>query len=269
MLLSVFEYSYYKKFILDWIESIPNGGRGLRKSLADAMGCQTPFITHVLSGDYQFSPEQIESCARWMELADRESEFLMLLVLKQRAGTKKLSEFFSRQISLRREQESILQERLKIDSTLTLEDQYVYYSTWLYAAIHMALLIPQLRTFQSLQDYFHIPAEQLKKVLDFLVDHQLVKVTKNEYQVLKPVLHLGKRSTLLTQHHMQWRVRSMEEFAKNKTESLHYSGVMSLSKEDYEWVREKMSHLLSDVVQRLKNSPDEKLAALNMDWFEL
>lgn len=269
MSLSIYEYNDYKKYLMDWLKSQPLGGRGLRSQLAENIGCQTPFITHVLSGDYQFSPEQIESAARWIGLNSKETEFLMLLNLKQRAGTKKLSEFFQRQISERREQESVLKKRLKIQSSLSLQDQYVYYSSWYYAAVHMALLIPELRSFSSLQNYFQIPEETLKKVLEFLLQHQLIENKKNEYYVLQPVLHLGKGSVMLPQHHTQWRVRTMQEFSKNKNESLHYSGVISLSKEDYEWVREKISHLLQEIIEKLKQSPDEKLTALNIDWFEL
>ena len=40
--ISVFDYKSFKKFLLDWIAQTPSNGRGQRKLMAQAMGCQTP-----------------------------------------------------------------------------------------------------------------------------------------------------------------------------------------------------------------------------------
>jgi len=171
---TLFEYKNYKQFILDWMEKTPQQGRGQRKLLAEAIGCQTPFITHVLSGDYHFSPEQAEASARYIGLSEVETEFFILLVLKQRAGTKSLENFFAKQISKQCEQQAVLKKRLKIDETMTIEDQMIYYSSWHYASIHMALLIPELQSVESLSKYFNIPVNRIMSVLQFLTDHGLI-----------------------------------------------------------------------------------------------
>ena len=56
---------------------------------------------------------------------------------------------------------------------------------------------------------------------------------------------------------------------KNKNTDLFYSGVISLSHEDFEWLRERLSLVLEEAIQRIKNSDDETLACLNFDWFEI
>ena len=148
---SIFEYDDYKKFILNWIEQSANGGRGLRKALAEAVGCQTPFITHVLTSNYHFSPEQAEACARWMGLGERAIEYFVLLVLRQRSGSKTLERLFAKQIAKRKEQHTVLKKRVGVTESLNLEDQTRYYSNWLFAAVHLAILNPELNTAEALQ----------------------------------------------------------------------------------------------------------------------
>lgn len=266
---SIFEYRSYKQLILDWIERAPHHGRGMRKLLAEAIGCQMAFITHVLSGDYHFSLEQAEACARWMDLSNAESDFFILIVMYERAGTKGLKNNLRRQISEKREQQVVLKKRVNISETLSIEDQLIYYSSWHFAAIHMAIMNPQLRTIEALHKYFQIPALKILKIIEFLVEKGFVINEREFFKVVKPVLHLEVHSHLMTQHHSHWRLKALESISAKTHESLHYSGVISLSQEDYEWVRERLSLLLKEVIDRLEKSPDEQLACLNFDWFQI
>jgi len=267
--LSIYEFKDYKVYLRQWIERTPNKGRGQRKLMAEAIGCQTPFITHVLSGDYHLSLEQAEACARWLGFNDSESEFFVLLVMRQRAGTRGLEAMASRQISKRREAETVLKKRLNIPDEMTLEDQLVYYSNWYYAAIHMACHIPALQNADALRSRLGLSTQEIMAALEFLTEHKLIEQTKNGYRVSRPALHLGRGSLLLPQHHTQWRLRAMESFRKNDPGNLFYSGVASLSREDYEWVRERFAQTLEEAVSRVKESKDETMAAICFDVFEL
>lgn len=267
--LSIYSFNDYKKFILEWLEKTPLQGRGQRKLLAEAIGCQTPFITHVLTGDYHFSLEQAEACSRWLELNEAETEFYLLLVNYQRAGTKTLKNLFEKQINLKRAENSHLKKRLKFKDQMTLEDQLIYYSHWYYAAVHMACLNSNTQTIEALKSHFNLTVPQLISALTFLTDHQFLEENKGRFKVLKPMLHLEKASPLLLQHHSQWRLKALESLPKNKNTDLFYSGVISLSQEDFEWLRERLSLVLEEAIQRIKNSNDETLACLNFDWFEI
>lgn len=267
--VSVYEYRDYKKFVQDWIEQAPHGGRGYRRALAEAIGCQTPFITHVLSGNYHFSAEQAERCGRWMGLTDQEVEFLVLLVMQQRSGTKTLEKLWERQIADRRKQSVALKKRVAIRDSLSREDQLIYYSSWHYAAVHMALLNPESQHIEGLQEAIQLPLTRLVKILDFLIDRGLVRKDKNLFKVAKSFLHLELESPLVLQHHTNWRLKAVEAVAAHDPENLHYSGVISLSREDFEWVRARLSLLLEEIAERIKGSSDESLATLAFDWFRL
>lgn len=267
--LSIYEFKDYKKYLEARIARAPNQGRGQRKLLAEAVGCQTPFITHVLSGDYHFSLEQAEACSRWLGLNDSETEFFLLMVIRQRAGTRGLENLASRQLSNRREEEAVLKKRLNIRDEMSLEDQVIYYSHWYYSVIHMACRIPQLQTVDALMTQFGLSLNQVTSALEFLTEHRMIEKNKGGYKVLKPVLHLGKDSPLLSQHHSQWRLKAMQSFSRRDPADLSYSGVASLSREDYEWIRERLSRLLEEVVDRVKDSKDEMLASICFDLFQI
>jgi len=266
---SIYEYKSYKQFILDWMLATPNEGRGQRKLIAEAIGCQNPFITHVLSGDYHFSAEQAEACGRYMGLSETDTEFFILLVLKERSGTKTLENLFAKQISNRCEQQAVLKKRLNIKESMSLEDQMIYYSSWHYAAIHMAIMIPELQNTNGLTKHFNLPATRIMSVLQFLIDNNMIEQKGSSYKIKKSVLHLGKDSPILTQHHSHWRLKAIESLQTKRADSLHYSGIMSLSHDDYEWVRERLAQLLEEVVVRLGPSKDEKLATLCFDLFQI
>ena len=267
--LSIFEYKDYKKFILDWMDNTPNQGRGQRKLLAEAIGCQTPFITHVLSGDYHLSLEQAEACARYLELNELDTEFFILLIQRQRAGTKSLEYFFTKQITRMCDQRTVLKNRVKIKDSMSIEDQMTYYSSWHYPSIHMALLIPELQNIQALTKYFNLPSARIISVLKFLEEHQLIEKKGVHFKVKKNMLHLELNSPFLTQHHSHWRLKAIDSIQSGNLDNLHYSGAMSLSKEDYDWVREKLSTFLEEVVARISTSKDEKLASLCFDLFQI
>jgi uncharacterized protein (TIGR02147 family) len=267
--VSLFEFSDYKKYLIAWIEQAPNSGRGLRKTLADAIGCQTPFITHVLSGDYDFSLEQAEACGRWMNLAEEEIEFLLLLVMKKRAATKPLEKLISKQIAGKREKHSKLKTRLQIQESLSREDQLIYYSNWIYQLVHMAVMMPACQTVEGLCTTLRQPPPTILSAIDFLQSRGLIAKTGKAFKVVRPMLHLEVDSPLLKQHLTNWRLKALDKPMGTSSEDLHYTGVMSLSQDDYEWLRERLSGLLEEAVQRLKDSKDEKLACLNFDWFTL
>jgi len=265
--ITLFEYKSYKAYLLDWIANSPANGRGQRKLLAQAVSCQTPFVTQVLTGDYNFSLEQAEACGRWLGFGRAESEYFLLLVIKERAGTKSLAAMIERQLAEKKEKESQLTNRLKISETLTNEDQVLYYSSWQYAAVHMALLNPNLRTLDELNSYFELPLTRLIAVLDFLVTKKLAKVRAGRYEVLKPVLHLGRDSPLLAKHHANWRLRAIESIESSNHENFHYSGVISVSADDFEWIKSRLADVLEEAIQRLKNSKDERIGCLALDLF--
>lgn len=270
MYISLYDYKDYKKFINDWIRLMPNKGRGQKIHLAEALRCQTPFISHVLSGDYHFSLEQSIDCAKWLALNDEETEYFLQMVFKAKAGTKEAETFFDRQLNKKKTIENDLKKRLKLKEDLSPEDQNQYYTSWHYSAIHMALMNPRLQSLAALQSHFQLPTMTISKIIDFLIKTNLVTTDKNgKLKNTSNLIHLGKNSKNVISHHSNWRLKAIDKIKEAHEENLHYSSVISLSTEDFDWVRSKLTLLLEEIIEKVKESKDEKIAAFNFDWFEI
>lgn len=270
MILSIYDYKDYKTFLNDWLKIQPNKGRGQKVLLAKALRCQTPFISHVLSGDYHFSVEQAVDCAKWLAFDEEATDFLLRLVLKARAGNRETEAFFEKQLQKKRSTQTELKKRLKISSGLSVQDQNQYYSSWHYSALHMALLNPKLQSIAELQKYFQLSSNQINKILDFLVQTKLVEISSNgKVKHVTNQLHLERNSFQIISHHTNWRLHAIEKIKEGGTDNLHYSSVVSMAHKDYDWIKTKISLLLEEVLEKIKPSPDEKLAAISFDCFEI
>jgi len=273
MIIDIYSNLNYKNVIRSWIEHPTNKGSGVRKSLAKALSCQTPFISHVLNGDYHFSPEQALACADWMGMNEQETQYFSLLVQWERAGTPALKSYLVKQINRLKKDESLLKKKVNIEASLSTENQTIYYSAWFYCAIHMALLNRQLQSIDALQKHFNLPKKKVLLVIDFLIKIGVIEEQNGRFSVLKPTLHLEKDSPLLIQHHNNWRLKALENMQTNFSETdashLNYSGAISLSAEDYEWIKQKLSETLKEIIDKVKDSNDEKIICLNFDCFEI
>jgi len=265
----IYAFTDYKALILSLIEAQPNGGRGVRGRLAAAIRCQVAFISHVLAGNYHFSAEQAEACARFFGLGKEEAEFFLLLVSENRAGTPELRGLFQKMIDERKKQHRQLQTRTKIEQTLGREEQATYYSHWYYAAVHMLLTIPAYRAPEEIRRRLKLSPKVVNQVLKFLLRTGLARQEGNLYVPGNALLHLEPDSPLIARHHANWRMAAAQALGDESPHDLHYSGVVSCAAEDLPVVRERIAKCLEDCMAVIKPSPAERLVGLCLDWFEV
>jgi uncharacterized protein (TIGR02147 family) len=223
----IFDYRSYKPYL----KAIAGGRalrRGMKAQLAKAAGCQPTYISQVLHGKAHLSPEQAERLTRYLELTKEESQFFLLLLHKDRAGTTELREAYQQQIEDRIVQRMSVVNRLGANNALTEEQHAVFYSSWQYLAIHMALTIPELQNREALSAYFNIGFERVDRVLEFLVQTGLAIQNKNNYSTGTPVIRLGKDSPHIFKHHGHWRQQAIESLERESPLDLHYSATVTL-----------------------------------------
>lgn len=267
--LNLYAFTDYKAFLRELIASLPNGGRGQRRLLAEALRCQVAYVSHVLAGSYHFSPEQAEAAARHFGLSRDESEFFVLLVSWNRAGTAELRNFYGRMLDGRREQQLRLESRTGIDEAVRREGEATYYSHWYYAAVHMLLTIPAFRSPDAIRKKLGLPAKKVNEVLRFLVANDLARQEGGSFVPGAAHFHLPKDSPIISRHHTNWRLAAMNSFADEKAHDLHYSAVVTCAVEDLPRVRERVAKCLEECMDIIKPSREERLATICLDWFEL
>src|ERR1035437_9824680 len=196
MKTSLFGYRDYKKYLLDQMRTRPRAGRGFKKALSKTIGCQTAFISHVFQDRAHFSLEQGEAISRYLGLSPAETRFFLLLIDFTRAGTPELRRVLKQELDLLEEQSLVIKQRVAVKATLSREDQSVYYSAWYYAAIHVGITIPELRTAETLQ---------------FLVSVGLATEKEGRFHPGQTLIHLERDSPLISKHHSNWRMQAIRD----------------------------------------------------------
>lgn len=266
---SIFEYNYYKKFINDYIKAQPKRGYGLKRAFADAAGCQVGYISQIFNGENHLSGEQAESIARFIGLNESELDYFLTLILKDRAGSVQLKNFYLNALKEKQESHANLRNRMKITESLSIEDQAIYYSKWYFGAIHMLVTIPEYRTSDAIASYLNLPIKKVREAIDFLTSRSFLVLEKNEYIVKSPFLHLEKGSPLLISHHTNWRVQAIQSIANEREFDIHFSSCITLSDEDIKKIRTKISNYIEELSILIKPSKEERIYCLNVDFFEV
>ena len=265
MKTSIFQYLDYRALVLDLIKLRPSGGRGERKKLATALGCQMAFVTHFLNGAKDISAEQAIKIAKYFSFKASELEYFVELVAYSRAGSAELREFYLQQLKKMQRQFESLQSRLDEDQSLSLNDQAKYYSHWLYSAIHMAATIPELQSVTALARHFHLPDTDLIPVIEFLSGKGLVKFEMGNVRPGKKHIYISSDSPFVQHHHMIWRTRLLQDNRLANSDDLQYSLCFTASEKDWPAIREVLVRSISDCLQTIRPSPEEKLGALCID----
>jgi uncharacterized protein (TIGR02147 family) len=266
---SIFEFAGYKPYLEHRVGSRKQRS-GLKSEMAQALECQPTYISQVLHGNAHFSLEQADRLNHFLAHSKEEAAFLFLLVQKDRAGTVSLRKHFDEQIANSLKNRMVLTERLGKKNQLSSEDQTRYYSTWHYAAIHIALTIPDLQNNRALADYFKLPLQKVNSTLDFLAKTGLAKSLGNgRYEAGVLTIRVGNDSPNIFRHHSNWRQMANESLDREEMDELHYSGVMSISHKDANRLKDRILEFLKETQDFVRDSKEEELYSFCIDLFSL
>lgn len=242
---------------------------GAKAKLAAAIRCQASYLSLVLQKKANLSLEQAEEACRYLGFGTDETEYMLLLVQLDRAGTKSLKARFREKIEALRARRLLVVERLGRAEELSPEKQATYYSSWIFAAVHIALTIPDLRTSSAISSYLGVPLLQVVKALDFLESAGLATQQGGQFFSTKNLVRLSKESNNIVKHHTNWRLRAIDSLESEKAHELHYSAVFSASREDVIQLKDQMLEHLKVYLKGVQASKEEDLFILCLDLFDL
>lgn len=243
--------------------------RGLRARMAKDLRCQSAYISRVLAGESHFSLEHAIQISRFLGHGDLEREYFLLLVEEARAGSQELAEFFREKREEVRARRLVIAERIKVKKELSREDQVTYYSSWLYAAIHVMLTVPAFQTVEEIARYLQLPVSKVSTILEFLEQAGLASRQGARYQTGETRIHLGKDSPMISRHHANWRLRAMQAMDQPSPDSLFFSGPISIAEHDVGNVRAKLLKLLEEIEPYFRQGKEECVVCLDLDFFRL
>jgi len=266
---NVFDFDDYKTFLADFERYRKGFERGFRSKLAECIDCQSGYVTRVLNESAHFSLEQGLKIALYLKLNEREQSFFLLLIEKDRAGTKELKAYFKSKINKERDSYLNIKERVGDSRALTPSEQSVYYSNWHYLAVHMLTTIKGFDNKESISQALGISLMAASDVILFLLQTGILLEEKGKLKAGITQVHLDRESPLIGQHHTNWRIAAIQSLANNSKSDVHYSTVSTLSKVDVEKLKSKIVNLIEEYVATVKPSLEEEIYGFNLDFYNL
>jgi hypothetical protein len=240
----VYDFLDYRDYLGAWIENHVSGGYGLRKKIAEHLGCQSAFVSQVLHKITHF-------------------------LLYQRAGSDETRKYFQAKIDAVHKSRLVLKNRVYAKDALSSEDKARYYSAWYYGAIRLLVTIPAFQKKDDIIAKLRLSPQTVSEALSFLVKTGLIAEKNGHYLPSELHLHLGNDSALISKHHTNWRLQAMNAITEEKNGDLHYSLAVTLSKEDIIRVKARMVDWIEELQATVRPSPSESLCGFCLDWFEI
>jgi len=264
----VFSFKDYKEYLQARL-STEGEQRGLRSKLAQHLNCQTAFVSQVLNGLTHFTLENAALVNTFLKHNSEESHFFLLLVGHARSGARELRTYYEQQLAAVLEKRKLIAERIQVKTGLDEKGQMKYYSSWIYAAAHIALSIPEYQSPTALAKRLNLSPDSANDVITFLKSAGLAEQDGNKLKIGTTRIHLGKTSPMLPKHHANWRVRTLHALDQDAKDDLHYTLVASLSKDDRRKISEMILSLVGKTEPILRDSKEEQLVCLAFDFFEI
>ena len=235
--------------------------------MAAAGQCQRSHLSRVLSEEVHLTLEQGDALCEFWQFSETESEYFLSLVEFARAGTKNLRLRMERKLKRIRKEQEDLAIRLN-QATIGSEDKkIIYYSNWYWSALHILVSIPRYQTTESLAERISMPVEFTKYALENLEKFGLIRNEKGRWAFTSDTIHLPKKSPLISLHHNNWRQRAVVDSQNYFSDGIHYTVVQSISKSDYEKIKQILLNTIDQYAKVAGPSEEEELVCFACDFF--
>ena len=242
---------------------------GYKSRLASAMGSPPSFLSQVLHRHVELSLDHGIRLARFWSLSNLEQAYFQDLISLSRAGSHELKDYLQGRLTQARTQAQDLSQRFERPKISSTDEQWTYYTTWYFGAIHLLLTIPGFRTIEKIAQKLHLPAEQVEEALRALEQMGLVKAHEKSWKVTQKSIHLPKTSAASPVNHWIWRQKGIESIHRAKPDDLHYTSLHTLSRRSVAILKGILLRAIDEIRKEVEPSPEEELVCINLDLFHI
>jgi uncharacterized protein (TIGR02147 family) len=265
--MNVFSCDDYRSYL-----RVLLSGRGAKSRFANAISCNPAYLTNILKENADLSLEQGEAANTYFHHDEEESEYFLLLINFQKAGTEALKNRLRKRLIVLKERALNLKYRLNVQGNeLTLDETATYYSSWIFGAVHAAISVAKINTVKKVSTRLSLPEEKVVKVISFLIDAKIIEEKESGvgWQPSKRKIHLDSTSPFISLHHSNWRNKALDSIGKGSSSDLHYSSVISISNDDFFEIRNKLIEAIKNSKLIISDSKDEDVFSLCIDLFKV
>lgn len=266
--MDISEFTDYKTFTRHHIRSLPKRGRGQYRQISLHLSVSSVTVSQVFRGDRDLTQDQAHSLCHYFGFSQMETKYYILMVELARAMTHSYKEYLRGELGLLKQKMQKLKSRLPQDSRLDEKQKAKFYSDWLYSGVRLATAIPELRTVEKLAIYFGLSTEKIRQIVEFLIESELCLEEGESIRMGPQRTHLESESPFIKGRQVQWRIKGFECMEKVSEEELFFTAPMVLSKDNIKSIRSEILQLIDKVSKTVQNSTAERLACLNIDWYQ-
>jgi uncharacterized protein (TIGR02147 family) len=240
---------------------------GYQSGLADHCQCQRSYFSKMLADDRtHLSVDQACLVAQAFNFTEDETKYFLDLVQYAKCSTPRAKKHFKTKIDLARDQLNDLRQVTKGADVQT-EFQTMYYSSWYWAAIHMAASLTGVRSATDIASRLQLPVDLVKNCLKVMEANGLIAITERGFKLGSSHTHLNRQSMLTFMNHHNWRQRGALTYHAPNHQALHYTVVQTHSQKDFAALREMVAQLVAKNRDVIKDSKDEMVSCLCLDFF--
>ncbi len=262
-------YLDYRSYLKDKLKSIRQSHQLTQKDFAKHIVCQPAYVSRILKGQADLSLEQADATTEFLQLSDQKSEYFMLLVQYERAGRARYKDKLKKKLDIIKRKALNADQTFKASKSLSQDISSTYYSDWYYAAIHLMLTIPQIRTPKKIAAYLGLSVETVESVLDFLHKAKIVTKIGGEYLQNTDSFYLKKDSLMSQTAHRYWRLLELNSLIQPKEDDFHFSSIVTMSKKDVPLLKQKILDCIEGFRSVIKDSKEEDMFCYTFDLFSL
>lgn len=265
--MQIFEYDSHFAYLQDRLKG-KGEQRGIKTRFSKALQIQPSFLSQVLRRHFSLSLEQADLANQFFHHSYDEAEFFLLLVSRDRAGSVSLKKHFGQQIKRILDRPLQTVERLGRRAEVSEEAKGVFYSSWLYPAVHVGCTIPRLRTRDAIAEELRMPKEAVGKVLDFLEANGVLERKNDEYHPTKSWIRLEQGSPHTVKLHTNWRLKAIQNLETQTDRDLHFSGIYSMDARTAARIKDRFLDFLKEQQKEIEPAKEEELFVLGIDFFQ-
>lgn len=267
--LNIFNFDDYKKYLRTYIDQ--SSARGIIKDLSVAANVHRPYLSKVLNSHIHLLPDQLYGICRFLKLTEGESEFLLLLLEKERSDKIHYKKFIENKIKalIKTEEDKIKAYGRENHLSMTSEETWIYYSHWLYPLIHISTSIPAFQKIEVLSEIFGQKKEKILLILTQLLKMGFVRKEKDQW-----IWNQGSGHTSQDDPRTLWLYRHLRDFCHHvyqaePKQGLHFSVIQSISKDDFKSLQQSLMKWIDDFNRIARPSKPEIPVVLCFDFFQI
>jgi uncharacterized protein (TIGR02147 family) len=261
------DFDDYKAYLRERILRA-RGVKGYGRLLAEAAGCHPSFLSQVLNGPTQLTPDQAAGLSEFWALDETRTEIFLILVQRARSSSPAFRRILDRKLTRLRGERRDLAKRFGAPR-LPDAEEVLYYSSWLWSAAHVLTSIPRYGRVEALAKRLGVTIDALEPTLQGLERMGLLEKKGEKWKRTGRSLHLPRESPLYLQHLLNWRHRALIEANGRSPDTVHYSAVHGLSRADADRLRAMIVRFIDETREVVVPSPEEEAVCLNIDYFPI